>query len=132
MHQKRVSRRGDIGEAERERSPFGQAVWTTPEYRRDYNRRVKYGLTRDEFNRMLASQGSRCAICGTDDPRTPHSKSDSWNVDHDHETKRVRGLLCGPCNMGLGSFEDDIDRMTEAIQYLKRYRKAHLSPVKDA
>ncbi len=71
----------------------------------------KYGLTLEEFDEMLAAQGGRCAICGKPDPD---------NVDHDHVTGRVRGILCWNCNVGVGQFEDDIERLIAATSYLDR------------
>ena len=53
----------------------------------------KYGLTLEAFDELLASQGGGCAICG---------KSDPDNVDHDHATGRVRGILCFNCNIAIG------------------------------
>lgn len=77
-------------------------------------RHETYGLTRDELAAMLA-QHSVCAICGTA----------NWGrkgpvVDHDHTTGRVRGILCGHCNMGLGRFRDNPDTLRMALEYLSR------------
>ena len=105
-------------------------MWDTPTYRRNYLLKKTYNLTPDEYDDMVSSQGGRCAICRTDDPQSARTKP--WNVDHDHDTDKVRGLLCGPCNFGLGAFKDNVDVMAEAIRYVERYRKAHLSSVKDA
>jgi hypothetical protein len=69
----------------------------------------KYGLTQEAFDEMLAAQGGGCAICGKPNPD---------NVDHDHVTGRVRGILCWNCNVGVGQFEDDIERLITATAYL--------------
>jgi Recombination endonuclease VII len=71
----------------------------------------KYGLTLEAFDQMLASQGGGCAICG---------RPDADNVDHDHETGRVRGILCWNCNIAVGQFEDSVDRVVMAAGYLSR------------
>lgn len=75
-----------------------------------------YGIGLNEYAAMLQSQGQRCAIC----PATePGGNSTSWHVDHDHATGRVRGLLCVRCNLGLGYFQDDPDRLVRASAYLR-------------
>lgn len=74
-------------------------------------RMQKYGLTTEDFEAMVEAQSGRCAICLVEFPATPH-------VDHDHETGRVRGLLCNHCNLGLGYFGDDSARLTAAANYL--------------
>jgi hypothetical protein len=71
----------------------------------------KYGLTLEGFEELLASQGGGCAICG---------KPDVDNVDHDHRTGQVRGILCWNCNVAIGQFEDDVDRVMAAAAYLAR------------
>jgi hypothetical protein len=71
----------------------------------------KYGLTLEAFDELLASQGGGCAICG---------KPDADNVDHDHVTGRVRGILCFNCNIAIGQVEDDEDRLAAAMTYLSR------------
>ena len=78
-------------------------------------RRYLYALTIEDFRAMVASQSNRCLIC----KRSPEP-DDTLTVDHDHITGEVRGLLCGPCNRGLGSFGDDTGRLEAAIAYLAR------------
>lgn len=77
-----------------------------PEIRLD-----KYGLTVEDEARMILAQAGRCAICKDEFIETPH-------IDHCHETLRVRGLLCDPCNVGLGFFRDDPMRLQGAVVYL--------------
>ena len=72
-----------------------------------------YGITVDEFNQMLENQNFVCAICGN-----PESKDQRLSVDHDHETKEVRGLLCFACNAGIGFLQDSSIILDKARQYL--------------
>jgi hypothetical protein len=77
--------------------------------------RTRYGLTLDDYKTMLAAQGGVCAIC-----REPSTSAwGSLHVDHDHDTGRVRGLLCEACNVGLGNFKDDPARLRAAAVYLE-------------
>jgi hypothetical protein len=57
-----------------------------------------YGITRNEYEALRLKQDNRCAICKRPFEKLPH-------VDHDHKTGKVRGLLCGDCNRGLGWIE---------------------------
>lgn len=59
---------------------------------RDRRLRRKYGITLAQYNRMLKAQGGVCKLCGRPPKKLPLA------VDHDHATKRVRGLLCFTCN----------------------------------
>lgn len=81
----------------------------------------KFGLSVEAYEALLSKQGGLCAIC-----RMPPSQSARWPgrfcVDHDHETGRVRGLLCFNCNTGLGSFGDDPDQLRQAAGYLELVR----------
>jgi hypothetical protein len=72
-----------------------------------------YGLAPGEYDRMLADQDGRCAICGKQ-PRTKR-----LSVDHDHRTGKVRALLCQPCNRGLRSFEFDYVPAQQAAIYIQ-------------
>lgn len=77
--------------------------------------RTQFGITHEDYEALLASQGGVCAICGT---RDPGRSSPYFHVDHCHVTSEVRGLLCNGCNLGLGHFKDDRDRLSAAITYL--------------
>jgi len=59
---------------------------------------------------MILQQGGVCALCASGQPE---------HVDHDHRTKRVRGILCFNCNRGLGKFGDDVELMSRAVDYLE-------------
>jgi hypothetical protein len=85
-------------------------------YARKYHLRKKFGITPEEYDGMLETQGGSCAICGTTDPKP----NKCFSVDHDHETGEVRGLLCLSCNTSMGLVGDDPDLLRKAIAYLER------------
>jgi hypothetical protein len=71
-------------------------------------------------------QKPMCKICGKTVYKAPENSKDKQNqavIDHDHKTGKLRGLLCHQCNVGIGNFKDDIDRMLNAILYLSRSSK---------
>jgi hypothetical protein len=72
-------------------------------------------MTVEDYDRMLEAQGGGCAICGR-----PPRPDISLHVDHDHETGRIRGSLCWPCNNLLGDVQDDPARLYAAADYLAR------------
>lgn len=73
-------------------------------------RLVQYGLTPDDYEELMCRQQGRCAIC--------QRESSRLYIDHCHVTGVVRGLLCLACNVGLGQFQDDPERISRAITYL--------------
>lgn len=81
---------------------------------KDRKLRKAYGITLQEYNEILESQGGVCAICGG----TESAKGRMMAVDHCHETGTIRGILCSHCNRGLGFFRDNIDSLQSAIKYL--------------
>ena len=80
--------------------------------------KYKYGLTLEEYNLKLVDQGNCCAICGTDVPGGGH---ENLYVDHNHDTGKVRGLLCRNCNLMIGHAKDNKDILESAIKYLTRW-----------
>lgn len=77
-----------------------------------YRRKVQYGISKEEFLQMLEDQQNKCKICTRD-------INESAAVDHCHSTNKIRGLLCRNCNAGIGLFEDNIQFLANAIEYLK-------------
>lgn len=82
-----------------------------------YYLRTKYGITIEQYNDLLAKQGGRCACCGADSPR---GRGVYFPVDHCHETGAVRGLLCNPCNVGIGALGDNVEGVMRALTYLTK------------
>ena len=80
--------------------------------------KIKYGITIEDYDRMFEEQSGLCAICGN-----PPEEGQLLNVDHDHETGKVRALLCFTCNNGLGSFQDDPELLKKASQYLEEFNE---------
>lgn len=94
-----------------------------PEAFKGYELKRRFGLSEEDFAKMLAEQGGLCAICGKPES-AKHRKGDEARtlaVDHCHSGGHVRALLCSACNTGLGSFGDDPDRLRAAIEYLERH-----------
>lgn len=85
-----------------------------PEYRRLHLLTRRYGLTPEDYQRLLDSQGGACAICGRE-----QSANVALAVDHDHDTGVIRGLLCHRCNSGIGSLGDSVALLKLAIWYLE-------------
>ena len=67
---------------------------------RNHNLKKNYGITSDQYDKLLEKQNFGCSVCET---KSPGGKSGKFfHVDHDHETGEVRGLLCSGCNLALG------------------------------
>ncbi|RKS73395.1 recombination endonuclease VII [Actinomadura pelletieri DSM 43383] len=77
---------------------------------RNYLLKLRYGVTEEQVDQMIAEQGGVCVIC---------LRADAKHVDHDHLTGLVRRVLCFKCNGGLGQFRDDPDRLRLAADYLE-------------
>jgi len=105
------------------RSKAKNVYWKDPEaklaYRRGHINRVtmlkhRYNLSLEYWNALLEKQNGVCGIC----KETPNLPED-LKVDHDHETGKIRGLLCNSCNIGLGSFKDNTDSLKNAVSYIE-------------
>lgn len=77
-----------------------------------------FGLTPQQWQAMYDAQDGKCPICGLPSEQSPKGK---LGVDHDHATGKVRELLCGHCNAGLGRFRDSPNLLARAISYLNKH-----------
>lgn len=80
---------------------------------RSYDVKRKYGISIADYDRMMDEQNGACAICGGTD-----TTFGRLAIDHCHDTKKVRGLLCNVCNRSLGGFRDSTEILMNAIKYL--------------
>ena len=73
----------------------------------------KFKLTEEDYNTLM--EHTNCQLCGV--------YMDKKCIDHDHKTKKIRGVLCNNCNTALGLFDDNIKIMKDAIQYLEQAKQ---------
>ena len=82
--------------------------------RKSYLKRT-YGLTMEAYNSMLEGQDGVCAIC-----QCEPEYGKNLHVDHDHNTGKIRGLLCIKCNRALGLLYDDLETVASLLEYLRK------------
>jgi len=85
------------------------------EKREEYILDWRYNISKEDYDNLLKKQEFSCAIC----KRHISNFKRKLNVDHNHITNKVRGLLCTQCNTGLGKLGDNIEGLTKALNYLK-------------
>jgi Autographiviridae endonuclease VII len=100
-----------------ERAALHRSRWKAahPEKVLSYKLLHTFGITLETFRDLEAAQLGRCAICGG-----TNSSGHALALDHDHKSGRIRGLLCRKCNLGVGYFGDDPERLRAAASYLGR------------
>lgn len=79
------------------------------QYLRDHQLRRKYGIGIEEYETLVAAADGRCEICGEERDLV---------VDHCHDSGDVRGVLCNPCNRGIGLLGDNPEVVSNAVRYL--------------
>ena len=99
--------------AKRAAAPDKYATWNRTSALR------KYGLTIEQYNAMLAGQNGTCGIC-----KLVCLTGKRLAVDHCHDTKIVRGLLCANCNTGNGSLKESPKNLAASLRYLAKHGKA--------
>lgn len=84
----------------------------------------RYGITHEEWLTMWAAQGGLCYICKTQ-LDTGQGFASIAHLDHCHATDKIRKILCGRCNTGLGSFRDDPTMLRRAADYIEEHQAEH-------
>jgi hypothetical protein len=95
--------------------------WNTVDRR--YTIKKRYGLSIEDFERMITAQNYKCAICG-EDPRDyiySDPRKQKLHIDHCHTTGKVRALLCNGCNRALGLINENIEKAKSLVRYLEEY-----------
>jgi hypothetical protein len=75
----------------------------------------RFGLSPEGYWTMLSEQDDACGGCGTTDP----GPRTFFDIDHDHDTGKVRGLLCRQCNLAVGYAQDDPPLLRALADYLE-------------
>lgn len=83
-----------------------------------------FGITLEDYNIMLVSQGGACAICKLPESvKLPSGAIKSLSIDHCHNTGKIRGLLCYRHNVGIGFFDENIEYLNSAIDYIRKHNE---------
>ncbi len=77
-----------------------------------------FNITLEEYDELLDKQNQVCGICGSNET---DKRNMFLSVDHNHDTNKIRGLLCNTCNRALGLFKDDKNNLLNAIKYLENH-----------
>lgn len=93
----------------------------TSAFYRKHDLKKKFGMTQEDYKKMLDRQNGLCAICENQETTVNHrtKKIQNLAIDHCHTTGAIRGLLCSRCNNGLGRFKDNVEYLKRAITYLQ-------------
>lgn len=119
----------DLDPVEAERQRANQREWqrayrqgSAGKERTRKSNLAKYGMTLDDYDKMLADQGGVCASCGLPETGRNQHGIVSLAVDHCHTTGRIRGLLCMACNRTLGMLGENVDRVIALAVYAERWK----------
>lgn len=90
-----------------------------PGWTKDCSLRQIYGINLEQYNMLFTQQQGKCAICDT------HQSEfiKALEVDHDHTTQKIRGLLCHKCNKALGLLGDSSELIRIALKYVESSEK---------
>ena len=121
----RAKKAGGYKKRNEQSKEYRKAFYSKPENLRKYRDRwyqKSYGLTIQQYEYLLREQDNKCAICHLP---AAEEKLKRLAVDHNHKTKKVRGLLCQKCNRAIGLLCENPIILIRAIQYLQRANNEH-------
>lgn len=99
-----------------------QAKLYTTDRRYASNLKANFGITLEEYEGMLEKQNGCCAICGRSEPDEAE-RTKRLCVDHDHDTGKIRALLCHKCNKALGLLQESPALLQKAAEYLLTHQE---------
>lgn len=110
-----------VDENRLELNEYMRARYTREEKKRirEYGLKRMYGITNDDYQKMLNKQKGKCAVCEISQKECKRP----FDVDHNHSTGKVRGLCCMRCNRAMGLFKDDPIVLRAAAKYLIKSKK---------
>lgn len=76
-----------------------------------------YGISPEEYQSLIKKQKGLCAICGL--PLPAFEENGLPPIDHRHSDNKVRGVVHGKCNRGIGMFDDNPSLLRKAAEYLE-------------
>src|SRR5229473_7496563 len=110
-------------EAKAKRKELDEAFFLKhPEKRRQYHLRAKFRMIPSEYAKLITEQNGLCAICREPERAKQNGVVRNLAIDHDHDTGKLRGLLCSDCNRSIGMMMDNPERLESAARYLRRYK----------
>ena len=113
---------------DREKNPEKYRKWSADSYARNPEKMntatiiSAHKIHRDDYYALIEKQQNLCAICGEEEAREKDGKKMRLCLDHDHETMKIRGLLCHACNTGIGKLRDSVDLVRKALEYLELHK----------
>lgn len=115
-------RRGQCKHCRSERGVRYQSSARGKLVRRKNQLKRDYGVDVEQYESLAKAQGNVCAICRRPETKIHRDgKLYSLSVDHDHVTGKARSLLCQKCNLAIGNFDDDTERLRAAVAYLQKH-----------
>lgn len=111
----------DNGGRQVERASALRRKQTNPDKEKNRHYLIRYGITSEQYNEMLSLQNGLCALCKQKEyVRSTDGTGSSKRlaVDHDHNTGKIRGLLCHSCNVALGQYEKWKDKFPMFEEYI--------------
>lgn len=109
---------GPCKECRKERSRLNKEKPERKRQIRSWNLKRNYGMSLEEYEDLLASQGGVCAIC-SNPPKRDDARNQYLHVDHCHQSGKIRGLLCTACNVGIGNLQDCPALLRKGAEYLE-------------